>query len=72
MAEFTIPYTNGLQLRVILSGIMAGTVRSIVETPLEFAKVWKLFFEIFSIIFFNKGWINSIYRFIDKWIKTGI
>ncbi len=46
MADYTIPYTNGLQLRVILGGIMSGTARSIVETPLEFAKVLKILYLI--------------------------
>jgi hypothetical protein len=31
--------THGLELRVILAGIMAGTVRSLIETPLEYVKV---------------------------------
>lgn len=34
-----IPFTNGTEYRVVLGGIMSGTVRSLVETPLEYAKV---------------------------------
>jgi solute carrier family 25 carnitine/acylcarnitine transporter 20/29 len=34
-----IPLTRGLETRVIIGGIMSGTFRAIVETPLEFAKV---------------------------------
>jgi solute carrier family 25 carnitine/acylcarnitine transporter 20/29 len=34
-----IPLTHGLEVRVILGGIVAGSVRSVVETPLEYAKV---------------------------------
>jgi len=33
-----IPLTNGIQIRVILGGIASGTLRSLVETPLEYAK----------------------------------
>lgn len=34
-----IPLSRGLETRVIIGGIMSGTFRSIVETPLEYAKV---------------------------------
>ncbi|XP_067938368.1 mitochondrial substrate carrier family protein S-like [Watersipora subatra] len=34
-----IPGTGGLQVRVILSGVMASTVRATIECPLEYAKV---------------------------------
>eukprot|EP00794_Sanderia_malayensis_P016179 gene16179-17805_t len=34
-----IPLTGGLQLRVLLGGAAASTARSIIETPLELAKV---------------------------------
>ena len=34
-----LPLSGGLQYRVILSGILAGTARSIVECPFEYAKV---------------------------------
>lgn len=44
-----VPLTHGIELRVILGGLMAGTVRALVETPLEYAKIkrqtestWKL------------------------------
>lgn len=44
-----IPMTNGLEVRVILGGTMAGTCRALIETPLEYAKIrrqtgteWKL------------------------------
>ena len=44
-----IPFTHGIQVRVILGGLMAGTMRAIVETPLEYVKIkrqtgadWKL------------------------------
>lgn len=34
-----IPLTNGLEVRVIGGGMMAGTIRALVETPLEYAKI---------------------------------
>lgn len=34
-----IPYTLGLEYRVILAGILSSTGRAIVETPFEYAKV---------------------------------
>lgn len=35
----TIPFTNGVENRVVIGGIMAGSVRSLIETPLEYAKI---------------------------------
>lgn len=37
--ENTIPLTGGLQIRVLLSGLVSSTARSIIETPLELIKV---------------------------------
>ena len=34
-----IPFTGGIQTRVIVGGIAASTARAIIETPLEYAKV---------------------------------
>lgn len=34
-----IPFTNGLQLRVILGGIISGTSRALIECPFEYTKV---------------------------------
>jgi len=34
-----IPFTSGLQLRVVLAGVCASTARAVVETPLEYAKI---------------------------------
>ena len=49
VSRYEIPLSEGVQLRVICGGIGAGTVRAIIETPLEYAKVrrqiqktWKL------------------------------
>jgi len=34
-----IPFTGGLQMRVVFGGLAASTARAIIETPLELAKV---------------------------------
>jgi len=34
-----IPYTMGLEPRVIVAGLLAGFTRSIIECPFEYAKV---------------------------------
>jgi hypothetical protein len=34
-----IPLTNGLEVRVICGGMIAGTMRALIETPLEYAKI---------------------------------
>ncbi|XP_031569673.1 mitochondrial ornithine transporter 2-like [Actinia tenebrosa] len=34
-----IPFTGGIQIRVLVSGAFASTARAIIETPLELAKV---------------------------------
>ena len=35
----TIPFTNGIQYRVLFGGLTAGFVRAMVECPFEYAKV---------------------------------
>jgi hypothetical protein len=39
LGKWEIPLTSGLQLRVVLGGVCAGTFRALVETPIEYAKV---------------------------------
>jgi solute carrier family 25 carnitine/acylcarnitine transporter 20/29 len=39
LGQYEVPFTRGLQVRVLVGGAIASTVRSIIETPLEFAKV---------------------------------
>jgi hypothetical protein len=39
LGKYEIPLSQGVQLRVVLGGLMAGTLRACVETPLEYAKV---------------------------------
>ncbi len=34
-----IPFSGGLQYRVVLGGIVASSARAVIETPLEYAKV---------------------------------
>lgn len=38
-ARYEIPFTGGLQLRVLGAGLIASSVRAFIETPLEYAKV---------------------------------
>lgn len=45
-----IPGTNGLETRVIVGGMVAGTCRALVETPLEYAKVYFLFLNNYSTL----------------------
>jgi solute carrier family 25 carnitine/acylcarnitine transporter 20/29 len=37
--RYEIPFSGGLQVRVIGGGIAGGTIRAIIETPLEYAKI---------------------------------
>jgi solute carrier family 25 carnitine/acylcarnitine transporter 20/29 len=34
-----IPFSGGVETRVVISGVASATVRSVIETPLEFVKV---------------------------------
>ena len=34
-----IPLTNGLETRVVFGGLVSGTCRALIETPLEYAKI---------------------------------
>ena len=45
-----VPYTGGIQLRVILGGLFSSTVRASIEAPLEYIKVRKQT---------NQGWLES-------------
>ena len=40
VGKYEIPLTHGLQIRVVLGGLVSGTCRALIETPLEFAKVF--------------------------------
>ncbi|KAK6188766.1 hypothetical protein SNE40_004878 [Patella caerulea] len=39
IGKYELPGTGGLQLRVLTAGACASTVRAVIETPLEYAKV---------------------------------
>lgn len=39
LGKFELPLTGGLQIRVLAGGLAASTVRTIIETPLEYAKI---------------------------------
>ena len=38
-ARYELPLSGGLQVRVLVGGLIASTARTIIETPLEYAKV---------------------------------
>ena len=47
--QYKIPFTMGVELRVLMGGFMAGSFRTLVETPFEYVKIkrqtgqaWKL------------------------------
>lgn len=46
-----VPFSKGVEVRVVIAGIASGSVRSIIETPLEYAKVSSLSFLI--VLFFR-------------------
>ena len=50
-STFEFPLTGGLQVRVLIAGSAASTVRAMIETPLEYAKV--------------RGQIGLNWRFVD-------
>jgi solute carrier family 25 carnitine/acylcarnitine transporter 20/29 len=37
--KYEIPYTGGMQVRVLLGGSFASTIRAFIETPIEVAKI---------------------------------
>ncbi len=39
MTTWEIPFTQGLQVRVLVAGLASSTTRAIIETPLEYAKI---------------------------------
>lgn len=63
LGTYELPGTKGLQLRVILSGLCAATVRAVIETPLEYAKVRRQT---------NQSWaLRSVYTgFGVTWCRT--
>lgn len=57
-----IPYSFGLQYRVILGGVTASLLRSIVECPVEFVKVKRQTGQQWKISAMYKGYIPLLYR----------
>ncbi|KAI6654992.1 hypothetical protein LOD99_2281 [Oopsacas minuta] len=62
-STYEFPLTGGLQVRVLIAGSLASTVRALIETPLEYAKV--------------RGQTGQKWRFMDlykgfgvTWIRT--
>ena len=71
-----IPYTGGVQVRVILGALASATTRAIIECPFEYAKVkrqtgqqWKLVdgYTGFSILYMRTlGLMTSFFIIIDS------
>lgn len=63
VSRYELPLTGGVQVRVIAGGIGAGTVRAIIETPLEYAKVRRQI---------QKTWrLRDVYRGLGvTWSRT--
>src|SRR4051794_7278749 len=59
-----IPLTGGLQIRVVAAGLVAATSRTIIESPVEYAKVRRQT---------NQTWqLSGIYTgFAMQWARTG-
>jgi solute carrier family 25 carnitine/acylcarnitine transporter 20/29 len=70
-----IPGTFGLQYRVVAAGVMASSVRAIIESPFEYAKVkrqtgqsWSLIaaYKGFGTLYFRTvGMLTSFFIFMD-------
>jgi solute carrier family 25 carnitine/acylcarnitine transporter 20/29 len=61
--RYKIPYTMGLELRILCAGIASGTARSMIECPFEYSKVQGQT---------NQKWqLKNIYHgFSSLWIRT--
>lgn len=60
-----IPYTDGMQLRVLISGALASTARAIVECPIEYAKTNRQVSQ--------QWYMNQLYTgFTAQWTRTSI
>ncbi len=59
-----IPYTGGIQLRVLCAGLAASTSRAVIESPVEYAKVRRQT---------GQAWVmRDIYTgFGMQWARTG-
>lgn len=74
--KIELPLTYGLQIRVIAGGFMAGFIRSIIECPLEYAKIKRqvghtwAFRNIYTglgiTLTRNFGLLTSFFIFIDS------
>jgi len=60
----SIPYTAGVQLRVVTAGLVAATSRAIIESPVEYAKVNRQTGQTWAF--------KDVYRgFTMQWWRTG-
>jgi hypothetical protein len=59
---YEIPYTMGLQPRVILGGFCSGFVRTFIECPFEYIKVKRQTLQEWKMIDIYKGAIPLLLR----------
>jgi solute carrier family 25 carnitine/acylcarnitine transporter 20/29 len=61
--RYKIPFTKGLELRILFAGIASGTARSIIECPFEYSKILGQT---------NQKWeFHNLYHgFSSLWIRT--
>ncbi|KAL6078072.1 Mitochondrial carrier [Balamuthia mandrillaris] len=63
LAQKEIPFSGGLEMRVIMAGIIASSARSVIETPLELIKVRRQVGEPWKVTELFKG-------FGVSWLRT--
>ena len=63
VGRWELPFSGGVQLRVLAGGFFASTARSVIETPLEYVKVRRQT---------GQGWrFRDVYRgFGVTWLRT--
>lgn len=67
IARYEIPYSGGIQLRVIAGAVGAGTVRAIIETPLEYAKVRRQIQKTWKLRDLHRGFGLTWARTVGLW-----
>ena len=66
-ARYEIPMTGGIQLKLIAGAVGAGTVRAVIETPLEYAKVRRQIQKTWKLRDLNRGFGLTWSRTVGLW-----
>ena len=66
-ARYEIPLTGGIQLRLIAGAVGAGTVRAVIETPLEYAKVRRQIQKTWKLRDLHRGFVLTWSRTVGLW-----